>query len=207
MMSSILAQWSHSAPHPDQALVLPDGCRDVVVVRHADGRAGWFLTDLQSGPLTVSLAAGVALQGYRLAPGARVDTDKFGDAWSADLSAGEVEGLIDVVTTRDVYLEDSLAALAAGAALPCDASVQRRWQRLFKAQTGQSPVFWRNLARARRAARALQAGAPAIAVAADTGYSDQAHLSREMRRWFGLSPTATAQSNAIAHFLLEPAYA
>jgi AraC-like DNA-binding protein len=67
---------------------------------------------------------------------------------------------------------------------------ERQLRRRIRQQTGKPPNFWRQLYRARVAARNIVSGASPLAIVAnDSGYADQAHLSREMRRWFGLSPS------------------
>jgi AraC-like DNA-binding protein len=37
--------------------------------------------------------------------------------------------------------------------------------------------------------RALAGDVPLAALAADHGYADQAHMTRDLRRWFGASPS------------------
>lgn len=65
---------------------------------------------------------------------------------------------------------------------------ERSLERLLASATGRTPGYWLALARLRRAAQALADATPLAAVAADMGYADQAHMGREFRRWFGVSP-------------------
>jgi len=51
--------------------------------------------------------------------------------------------------------------------------------------------LWRMLA---KAASAIAAGLPLASAAADAGFSDQAHLTRTMRRFFGVTPAVAATS-------------
>jgi AraC-like DNA-binding protein len=62
----------------------------------------------------------------------------------------------------------------------------------FRAEFGVTPRETLRIARFQRARQRLQQpGRPALAtVAADTGYADQAHLTREWRRLAGSTPTA-----------------
>ncbi len=53
---------------------------------------------------------------------------------------------------------------------------------------GAPPVRLRQWARLKEAARALMAGAAPAEAAAVAGYADQAHFTRQLRRWFGVSP-------------------
>lgn len=69
--------------------------------------------------------------------------------------------------------------------------------RLFRLRYGASPSSYRRLARARRAAALLTGTRTPIAdVALEAGYSDQAHLTRELRSTLGITPR-TARSLAI----------
>jgi len=44
-------------------------------------------------------------------------------------------------------------------------------------------------------------------VAYENGFSDQAHLSREMRRWFGCSPSTIRQDAQLNAALSQSGYA
>ena len=65
---------------------------------------------------------------------------------------------------------------------------ERSLQRLVSAATGRPPLYWKRLARLRRAARALGSESPLTALAADHGFADQAHMNLEFQRWMGLTP-------------------
>jgi AraC-like DNA-binding protein len=88
---------------------------------------------------------------------------------------------------RSVSRVEQLAA-AAGASV-------RTLQRLFDTHVGVSPSFvirrWRLIDAAEAARRALEGGDEWhgwAAVAAELGYADQAHLTRDFRRHLGTSP-------------------
>lgn len=53
---------------------------------------------------------------------------------------------------------------------------------------GAPPIRLRQWARLKTAARALMDGAGLAEAAAAAGYADQAHFTRQLRRWFGVSP-------------------
>lgn len=58
------------------------------------------------------------------------------------------------------------------------------------------------------AAGGVDETAPALAeVAHGSGYADQAHLSRELRSWFGITPSALRRSTPLAAQLRSPGYA
>jgi AraC-like DNA-binding protein len=60
--------------------------------------------------------------------------------------------------------------------------------RLFRQQYGLSPSGYVRQLRLRAARRALAAREPVAAVAAATGFADQAHLTRWFRRTYGITP-------------------
>jgi AraC family transcriptional regulator len=61
--------------------------------------------------------------------------------------------------------------------------------RQFRLHQGMSPTAYRRLARARRAAALLaDTQRPLVDVALDTGYCDQAHLTRDLRSLLGATP-------------------
>jgi AraC-like DNA-binding protein len=62
--------------------------------------------------------------------------------------------------------------------------------RAFRAATGLPPHAYLNQQRVRRARRLLDDGLPAAAVAARTGFADQAHLTRHFKRVVGVPPAA-----------------
>ena len=44
-------------------------------------------------------------------------------------------------------------------------------------------------------------------IAADVGYADQAHMSRDVRSWFGCSPRGLGAVPGLAEILAAPAFA
>jgi AraC-like DNA-binding protein len=62
--------------------------------------------------------------------------------------------------------------------------------RAFRAATGLPPHAYLNQLRVRRARRLLDDGLPAAEVAAETGFADQAHLTRHFKRVVGVPPAA-----------------
>ncbi|MFI6585581.1 helix-turn-helix domain-containing protein [Embleya sp. NPDC050493] len=119
----------------------------------------------------------------------------------------------DLGARRGVLDRELARRLATGP--PCPVPLRRAWQRLaddggtmpiprlaaavgwsqnqlcrhFRAQIGLAPKGAARLLRLRRALRLLDGGHPGIRVAADCGFYDQAHLSRECAALTGLPPT------------------
>ena len=60
--------------------------------------------------------------------------------------------------------------------------------RVFRGAVGMTPHAYQTQARVRRAKSLLSAGLPITQVAAETGFYDQAHLTRHFKRIVGLTP-------------------
>lgn len=108
-------------------------------------------------------------------------------------------------------LDEALSCIASGVTNVQQASNNlgvsvRTLQRLLKS-TGQPPLFWLRLARARNAARALFNNDSSDAdIAHQFGFADQAHLSREIKYWFRLTPHKLKAESGIFQQLQSPAY-
>ncbi len=77
----------------------------------------------------------------------------------------------------------------------------RQLERRFRDGIGTSPRTWRRYLRFRRAVSLAGAATGTVDwadVAAASGFCDQAHLSREFRRFSGLSPTAWQREQRVA---------
>ena len=75
-------------------------------------------------------------------------------------------------------------------------SVQRRFLRV----AGMSHAQFRQIERARYAAQLLRGGSSILDVVHDSGYFDQAHLGRSLKRFIGVTPTAILRSEAQLSF-------
>ncbi|MGR5179175.1 AraC family ligand binding domain-containing protein [Vibrio parahaemolyticus] len=82
---------------------------------------------------------------------------------------------------------DQPIRLAQLAAL-CELSA-RQFHRQFKLATGMSPHAWLTRLRLEKSMELVKAGQPAIQVALQTGFYDQAHFSKSFRSVFGVSPS------------------
>lgn len=210
----VLASW-RAAPAvsdgPAASWIAPDGCRDLICHQAPGAPPRWFVSDLDDHARTVVLAAGHTAAGWRLRPGTAIATD----ALLASLRG--CEPAPDVVQARladfaivPAAVAEAIAALTDAGGSTGEASsthrvtaaaadlgvAPRTLQRLLLAATGRPPSFWLMLVRARRAARALAGAASLAAVAHAHGYADQAHMSRDLGRWFGLTPTALRRDPA-----------
>jgi len=207
-----LSEWRFISHVHCDSVVVADGCRDLIVCENDRGDVDWFISHRSDSSYRVSSDAGVRMRGLRLLPGVSLCTDQLA-RW---LQSNSIESVfigdqIDEFCVRPADLLSALDCLASGvpdvrtAAHELGYSV-RTLQRLVKAGTGNSPHAWLSLARARKAARSLinypQLGEAAIAC----GYADQAHMSREMRKWFGESPQRLKNNTELNALLREPGF-
>lgn len=189
-----LAVWTYAAETTDAVLILPDGCRDLILHRPGTGAATLSISALDHGPRQAVIAAGSHLQGLRLPPGAVIDAPALQALWRED---DPLEGLTPALgeavslspdVTEALGLIGGRLATADDTAKALGVSI-RSLQRLL-IQTGAPFGYWRGLARVRRCARLLVADAdrPLADVALSSGYADQAHMTRAARRWLGVTP-------------------
>jgi len=80
---------------------------------------------------------------------------------------------------------------------------QRTEQRHFLRTTGMTRATIRQIERAREATNLLRNGTPAINVAHDLGYFDQAHLTRSLAHFIGQSPNQIARAEEQLSFLYK----
>ena len=189
--------------------VLPDGCMDLI--RHTDG---FLVAGPDTTSQFSDLAARQPLTAVRFEPGlgsrffgvdASELTDRripLGDLWSsrrvrllADRAADDpVDALIDAVRgSIDEHdpMADAARALASGTPVTdlaatfgwSDRTLRRRAARAY----GYGPKMLSRILRFRRAVARARAGDDFARVAADCGYSDQAHLAREVRALAGVT--------------------
>lgn len=187
--------WRFTARERVAVEVPPDGCRDLIVVVPRRGAPSSFVSALADTTETPSFESGDQAVGVRLRPGAEFD-----------------EAVLLALLRHGEHIDDSDLAAAIGAAVRLDPRVQealdclheaptldiahahlgvseRSLQRLLAQRTQRGPLYWRNLARARRCARALGGTWPLAHLAIAHGYSDQAHMTRDLQRWFGNAPS------------------
>lgn len=209
-MTCVLEQWAYRADLASTEIVFPDGCRDLIVVRPLKGAGFCFVSDLQAKPRRVEIQQGTEIVGFRLKPGVCVDevrlTGRLRDGDGDPVQAG---GLIDEHCRLPGDLDEAVRCLSQEVTSVAEAArsvgVSRRTlQRLFRGNGLHPPEFWLLLARARRAASWIAPGETLANVALAAGYADQAHMTREFRRWFGLSPATLRRTPRLHHLLCQP---
>ena len=205
--------WRFDAHERTTVRVAPDGCRDLIVVVPRRRAPVAFVSALADSTEAPEFAAGDRAVGVRLRPGALADEAALRTLLRGGerCDDGDLLGAIGAAVTLDARVREALDCLQEA---PTLASAQlrlgvsaRSLERLLSQRTQRGPLFWRNLARARRCARALAGSEPLSQLAADHGYADQAHMTRDLGRWFGATPARLREMPAFLATLAVPAYA
>ena len=216
MPGVVLARWEHADTAANTTTVLPDGCRDLILRRGSTtGQVHWLLSPLDTQARQVTTIGAGRWIGFRLRPGAQIDDAALLRAARQmppreALDAMALLAIIDQHAQLDARTVEALDALhtapsVAHAARALGVS-PRSLERLLHQAIGQPPRYWRALARVRRAAQALADEQPLAAIAADHGYADQAHFSRECLRWLGQAPSALRRSPALLATVAQAGY-
>lgn len=190
MRGVILQEWEFSAKSDGASIVIPDGCRDLIYMAKCGRRPCWMVTDLDDTTYSTTSWAGDYMKGFRLRPGAIIDVDALLHSVRDIDAYGDISDRIGNFTALSRNMSDALACI--GGVRSTQKAAQdlgvnaRNLQRLLK-PTGRTAVAWLSLGRARRAAR-MATASDLSDTAFATGYADQAHMSREFRRWFGTTP-------------------
>ena len=195
------------------SLVLPDGCVDVIVRDGAGAVAG-----PDTRPVETTVARGSTIAGVRFHPGAAaaalgVPADELRDLrvpldalWRRDEAdavaeaAGDPRVLAAALRRRlraaapDPRVLAAARRLARVPATPVPVLAgalglgERQLRRRFAAAVGYGPKTLRPRRALPRRARARPGGRAARAAAAEAGYADQAHMTREMDALAGRTP-------------------
>jgi AraC-like DNA-binding protein len=212
MNTTLLAQWHSTAKTNTSAIVIPDGCRDLIMRVSPGEKPYWFLSSLDSRTYAVSVSAHVFMQGFRLKPGVRIDDERLlATVQHRHLEPKDLRCQIANFTHLSPLVAEALECLASGVSSVARAShelgvSQRSLQRLLMRETDRPPVYWLLLARVRKSARAALEPQPLAEVAFKHGYADQAHMSREFRRWLNVSPSKLQHGSDVVAQLTESGY-
>ena len=207
-----LAEWTFESHACCKTRVIPDGCRDFIVQASPEGSYTWFISDLSQSVYRITTSAGQQMKGLRLQPGIEIQLSDL-TRWLHNQDSADLFGSdqIDEFCVVDEHLTIALDCLASGiltvqgAAKDLGISI-RSLQRIIKSGTQRSPHFWLSLARIRRAARSLNQYESLSEAAIAFGFSDQAHMTREMKKWFNTTPNQLKTDDEIRALLWEPGY-
>jgi AraC-like DNA-binding protein len=208
--STVACRWEQAVGADRSHRVVPDGCADIIV--GLDGSA--VVAGLADGAVVHQLTAGSWCQALRLRPEAVASVLGIGASTlrNRDVPLDDVVG-----SARARHLVDSVLAGAPHdrlASPPPDrarralqlltrstvdetadqlALSARQLRRLLLHETGLGPKTFQRVVRLQRF---LAHGGPLAVAAADTGYADQSHLTREVKQLCGLPPAALLAERA-----------
>lgn len=212
MTSSILCQWKAIDGVGGPFEILPDGCRDLIFVNETGQPPSWMISDLQNETKSAVSAPNTEHFGLRLTPGAMINCGALLD-YVRNIDHFDDLGIanIDEFVSVDPNIIEALNALAQSNGSVKLAQKQaglsaRSLQRLLVRTTGQTPSFWTMLARARKSATQVNGHDRLSEIAYEYGFADQAHMTREFRRWFGISPAALRKEPTILEQLNAAGY-
>jgi AraC-like DNA-binding protein len=205
-MSVILQKWTHVVETPEAHIILPDGCRDLILYEAPKVAPVWRLSPLQAGPESAAITLGTRLTGFRLAPGTFVPEDLV-HLLPDNPMVAETDIMAAVLAQTDGA--DAISAIKEAPSVAAAARTlgvsSRSLQRALVRDTGFAPAFWLRLARVRRAAARVDQSLADLA--ADCGFSDQSHMTREFQHWFGLGPRSLRGSVILKEQIRQPALA
>jgi AraC-like DNA-binding protein len=165
--------WRAGTPRFPQTVVYDCGSAALLRAAH---RAAEYGDELASSSLLRTALAG--LLRAHASPGPANTTVR-------PLRAPQAVGTVRDLLADRISDPPSLAELAALTGLS-----QFALLRAFRDATGLPPHAYLNQLRVRRARLLLDDGLPPAAVAAQTGFADQAHLTRHFKRVVGVPPAA-----------------
>lgn len=204
----------HHADHREMAL--PDGSWDLLFVRHGDGPVTVIQTGQITAPLVVDSRAGdeilsIAFRtevytphlrgGLIVGQGVPCPVDEAGRFWIGNErfelpSFDNAEHLVAALARRGVLERDPVVLKAMqGLHQRLD---ERSIQRHFAEVAGLGPKALQQIARAHDAAALLRQGRPASQVAAELGFTDQAHMTHSLKRLLGQTPREIAKGGSTA---------
>lgn len=210
METSVLDIWRHSNNRATSTTVIPDGCRDLIMRKPAGEKPTWYISELFDKSEKVIIEAGDSLLGFRLRAGIAIDEyNLLASIGTEDID--EVQSRIDDFTSIDPSIEEALSCLSSNIKSVDVAArklgvTKRTLQRTLIKKTNRTPLYWIMLSRARRAARDICTHSAYADTAYKNYYSDQAHLCREIKRWFNVTPSSLTKSEELARQFENEAY-
>lgn len=198
-------------------MVLPDGCRDLIFRDQPQREWSYDVTQLDNTAYQVESTDSETFIGFRFQPAVRIDeqglldslkSKRFEDIHQIKM---ELNTLLPDHVVLDERLHEVLSALSSTATITVASRFigvsERTLERLVQSGTSRTPVFWKSLARARQCAKTVaDQDIPLAQIAADHGYADQSHMSREFKRWFGVTPVAFAKHLQLSKTIYDSGY-
>lgn len=192
-------KWEVKVEKNTVETIYPDGCQDLIVMTNGAGELSVFTSPIDSVPRTVQLHRGDRLVGYRLPPGCVISPEGLQD-FSSNIDALEEAILIYIASQEQTIkiVETITASDNISEAASTIGVSPRTLQRHLKKKDLPPYNFWQSLNRAREAVNLINTGKRVLDIAVALKYSDQAHMTREFVRWFGLPPSALKYHDAFS---------
>jgi len=212
MNSNLVSLWNANFDQGISTLVIPDGCRDLIVKTVGNEKTDWFVSPLFDTAESIQVEARCSYVGFRLSPGTGIrERELLTYIETKRLEAGEVKHIIGDFITFEYSVQEALEGLASELGTVKQVSVQlgvsvRTLQRLIFNKTNRTPGYWLQLARIRKAAKSLSHDVNLADVAENYGFSDQSHMNREFQRWFRLTPVQLLNTPNVIRQLYDQGY-
>jgi len=213
MNDSLVSIWSANLNAATSTVVIPDGCRDLIVKTSENDKPNWLVSPLYDRCEPVQIATNCNYSGFRLKPGAEIkERELLNYIATKQLNVEDVKDVIGDFVSTESSIEEALMCFASELGTVKQISAQlgvsaRTLQRLIMSKTQRTPGYWLQLARVRKSSRSLSHNVCLVDVAENFGFSDQSHMNREFQRWFGLTPVQVLNSPAIIRQLNDKGYA
>lgn len=213
MTSHLISTWHANFSAAMSTVVIPDGCRDLIVKTLENEKPNWLVSPLYDRTEHVQIEASCNYIGFRLSPGAEIkERELLAYIETKQLHADDVKDFIGDFISTKCSIDEALRCFASEMGSVKQISTllgvsTRTLQRLVLSKTQRTPSYWLQLARIRKAARSLSQSACLVDVAENYGFSDQSHMNREFQRWFALTPVQVLNSPAIIKQLHDKGYA
>jgi len=205
-LESIASVWAIRAAVMMQRIVPADPCISIILVQ-SDASAEVIIRGPETAPRNEILLPGYTWIGIRLQPGlqflqlknfpAQQLTDSF-QIFPADSNGqfrfdGTLLQFPNFSNAERLITQMQDLGYVSGKALHSQESPQKimsskSYSRFVKRSTGLSPYKLHQLQRMSEALRLLRQGMPAVTVASELGFADQAHLTRAAKQFLGYTP-------------------
>jgi hypothetical protein len=186
----------------------PDGSWDLIVLVQQDGSRSMMITGQATKTMQVPYRAGTHSVVISFVPGAYVDgyhlpkiVDSFeilpntdenhfrfvGHDFAFPMNFDEAEALVEELANLGILKSNTIVDAALRGSGP--AMSDRARQRHFTNTTGITQKSFEQIKRAQRAVTQLKQGKKPSDVAAETGYSDQPHLAKSLKKIMDTKPS------------------
>ena len=173
--------------HDSRIRVSAEGATSHFVPKTQQEGMEFLVIKFRLGVFMPYLPAGDLLNGDEVLPDAGGRQSFWLDGYAWQLPDFEnVEAFVERLVRHEVLAVDPVVH-AALQAHPLDVA-ERTVRRRFLQATGLTPVTIEQIERAKKAAELLGQGVSILDTVYETGYADQPHLTRSLRRFFGQTP-------------------